>query len=382
MDKQITLILNARFATRPQSGVDRFAGEIGRSLNELSYELGKRVLSFLIALPSKPEKTANNDLTTMIGDHGGIQRGRLSGQAWEQFELPFVDKKAWLFNPCNVGPAIRRRQILMIHDAQIFSVPQSYSRTFRAWYKRILPLIARRAEIVTTVSEYSKTQLEHFGVIPPGKAHVIPNGVDHISRIRSDQDTLSCHNLKKGGYFLFIGNFAFHKNLAMLVDAATARPPGEPELVIAGIGNSKIFSEAKISHGSGVRVLGRVSDGQLKALYENALALTFPSLTEGFGLPPLEAMLCGCPVIASNAGAIPEVCGDAAIYVDPNKTEQWTAAMIQIAKDDTLRNRLGEKGFLQAKHFTWRRSAIQFLTIIAQNSKNFSLTNALNFLRP
>lgn len=380
MDKQINIILNARFSTRPQSGVDRFAGEIGRSLNELSYELGENVLSFLIALPSIPGKTVNNDLITMIGDLGKIKRGWLFGQAWEQFELPFVDKKAWLFNPCNVGPAIRRRQILMIHDAQIFSVPQSYSRTFRFWYKKILPRIARRAEIVTTVSEYSKKQLEHFGVIQQGKAHVISNGVDHISRIHADQGTLFCHNLKKRGYFLFIGNFAFHKNLAMLVNAAAARPAGEPELVIAGIGNSKIFSEAKISRGSGVRVLGRVSDCQLKALYENALALTFPSITEGFGLPPLEAMLCGCPVIASNAGAIPEVCGDAAIYVDPNKTEEWTAAMIEIAKNDILRNRYKEKGFLQAKHYTWRRSAIKLLSIIAQYSKNYSLINALNFV--
>ena len=376
----LTLIFNARFATRHQSGVDRVAGEIGRSLYELSHELGKSVLYFLIALPSKPEIIVNNDLITMIGVHGRIQRGRLSGQAWEQLELPFVDKDAWLFNPCNVGPVLRRRQILMIHDAQIFSVPQSYSRTFRAWYRRILPRIARRAEIVITVSEYSKTQLEHFGVVPLGKAHVIHNGVDHILRIRADQNTLSRNNLKKRGYFLYIGNLALHKNLAMLVDAANARPPGEPELVIAGSGNSKIFSEAKIFPGPGVRVLGRVSDRQLKALYENALALTFPSLTEGFGLPPLEAMLCGCPVIATNAGATPEVCGDAAIYLDPNNAEQWTAVMIQLANDDTLRNGFREKGFLQARYYTWRRSTMKLLNIIAKKSENLSLMNALNLL--
>ena len=166
----------------------------------------------------------------------------------------------------------------------------------------------------------------------------------------------------------------------MLVDASTARPPGEPELVIAGGGNSKIFSEAKISPGHGVRALGRVSDSQLKSLYENALALTFPSLTEGFGLPPLEAMLCGCPVIATNAGATPEVCGNAAIYVDPKNAEQWTAVMIQLANDDTMRNALREKGFIQAKLYTWRRSAMQLLTIVAQISENLSLMNTLNLL--
>jgi glycosyltransferase involved in cell wall biosynthesis len=349
-------------------------------LYELSHELGKNVLTFLIALPSKPQKIVNNDFIKKIGSLGGVQRGRLSGHSWEQLELPFVDKDAWLFNPCNLGPVIRRRQILMIHDAQTFSFPQSYSRTFRNWYRRILPRIARRAEIVITVSEYSKKQLEHFGVVPPGKTHVIPNGVDHIARIRADQNTLSCHNLKKRGYFLFIGNLALHKNLAMLIKAATARPPGEPQLVIAGSGNSKIYSEAKISLGHGVRLLGRVPDSQLKALYENALALTFPSLTEGFGLPPLEAMLCGCPVIATNAGATPEVCGDAAIYVDPHKPEQWAAVMIQLANDDTMQNIYREKGFLQAKHYTWRRSALQLLTIIAQTSVNLSLMNALNTL--
>ena len=376
----LALLLNARFATRPQTGVDRVASEMGRALYNLSCELGKNVIDFSLALPYKPKTQFENELIALIGDSKRIHRGQLSGQTWEQLELPFVAKDAWLLSPCNVGPFTRRRQILMIHDAQIFSVPQSYSRTFRTWYRRILPCIARRAEIVITVSEYSKTQLEHFGVVPFGKAHVIHNGVDHISRIRADQNTLSRNNLKKRGYFLFIGNLALHKNLAMLVNAATARPPGEPELVIAGGGNSKIFSEAKIPSGNGVRVLGRVSDSQLKALYENALALTFPSLSEGFGLPPLEAMFCGCPVIATNAGATPEVCGDAAIYVGPNNTAQWTAAMIQLAKDDTLRNGFREKGFLQAKHYTWQRSAMQLLTIIAKNSDNLSLIKSLNLL--
>jgi glycosyltransferase involved in cell wall biosynthesis len=244
----------------------------------------------------------------------------------------------------------------------------------------ILPCIARQSEIVITVSEFSKTQLEKFGVIPRDKAYVIHNGVDHISRIRADHSTLSIHNLKKRGYFLFVGGLALHKNLMMLLDAATARPPGEPELVIVGIKNSKIISDSKICPSSGVRVLGRVSDSQLKALYENALALTFPSLTEGFGLPPLEAMLCGCPVIASNAGAIKEVCGDAALYEDPNNTKKWTERMIQIANRQSVRSKFRKKGLIQAMQFTWRRSALQLLTILAQKANDFSLINELKLM--
>jgi glycosyltransferase involved in cell wall biosynthesis len=214
------------------------------------------------------------------------------------------------------------------------------------------------------VSDYSKRQLERFEVIPPGKAQVIHNGADHIHRVRSDPTTLKRYNLSKHGYLLAIGNLAPHKNLAMLIEAAAARDPGSPELIIAGGAKPHVFADAGIIEKPNTRLIGRVADTELKCLYENALALAFPSRSEGFGLPPLEAMNCGCPVIASPAGAIKEVCGDAAIYAAPEDPREWSTALAAIAQDKTLRERLSTLGRHRAARFTWAAAAEAYLELI------------------
>jgi glycosyltransferase involved in cell wall biosynthesis len=136
------------------------------------------------------------------------------------------------------------------------------------------------------------------------------------------------------------------------------------ELVIAG-GGAAIFSGGASKPGGGARYLGRVSDQELKSLYQNALALAFPSLTEGFGLPPVEAMQCGCPVLASTGGAIPEVCGDAVMYIAPDDQAGWTEAMERIEADQTLRARLSHAGRRRAALFTWERAARALLASLA-----------------
>ena len=139
-------------------------------------------------------------------------------------------------------------------------------------------------------------------------------------------------------------------------------PAGQPPLVIAGGGNSRVFADAGLEPPPGVRLLGRVSDGELRTLYTHAAAFVFPSLTEGFGLPPLEAMLCGCPTVVSCAGAIPEVCGDASLYVDPTDEAGWTRAMIDVvARGDAARQAAVEAGRRRAAPFTWARAARQLV---------------------
>ncbi|PHY22899.1 hypothetical protein CSW59_00490 [Caulobacter sp. BP25] len=143
----------------------------------------------------------------------------------------------------------------------------------------------------------------------------------------------------------------------MLMRAAADRPAGAPPLIVAGGGNSRVFADAGLSPPPGVRLIGRVSDEELRSLYTNAIAFVFPSLTEGFGLPPLEAMLCDCPAIVSSAAAIPEVCGEAALYVDPQDQAAWTRAMIDIAQSADRREALIVAGRERAGQFTWDRSA-------------------------
>jgi len=359
-----SILFNGRFTTRPASGVDRVAGELFRALRSLMQERGNLAASLSIALPASmglhPEAALDlPDLETIP-----TRRGHLRGQIWEQLELPLVDRASWLLSPCNLGPVTRRKQLLVIHDAQPLVVPEAYSAPFRMLYAVLQPRIARRAAIVVTVSDHSRKQLEKFGVVSAGRTHVIHNGADHILRIREDPATLGKYGLIPQGYILAIGSVAPHKNLAMLVHAAAARRSGTPTLVIAGGGQPRVFADAGISGQTDCRIIGRVADAELKALYRNAVALAFPSRAEGFGLPPLEAMHCGCPVVASTAGAVTEVCGSAALYAEPNDPGAWRLALEQIASDKALRAGLIASGLERAKRFTWRAAADNYAALM------------------
>ena len=364
------IVLNGRFLIRPPSGVERVAHQIAAELSSIARQLSD-VLAFEIALPS-----AASDLNPPF-EVSAIHVGKRNGHAFEQFELSRLSRNGWLYNPCNSGPMFHRRQLVTIHDAQIYSVPQAYSKAFVAWYRLMLPMLGRNARLVTTVSDFSRAELEEYGVSPPHRIAVVPNGADHIDAIAPDPQALHKFGLGGQPYILAIGSLSPHKNLGMLTAAAITRPPEAPMLVVAGGGNAAVFAQAGLTESSGVRMLGRVTDGDLKALYANALALAFPSLTEGFGLPPLEAMRCGCPIIASTGGAIPETCGDAALYVDPHDAAGWADAMIRMQADDAMRCALIEKGRTRASSFTWRRAALEICALIATADQNLTLIERL-----
>ncbi len=347
----IPLMVNARFTTRPLTGVDRVAAETIRALARIA------PTNLVGAIP-------NADPITPI-DGMKLVRGRLKGHAWEQLELPRAVGGRWLYSPCNTGPVLIGRQIVVIHDAQFITIGHTYSRAFRTWYRALLPALARRARIVVTVSDFSRRELESYGIVPHGKAKVIHNGADHILRVPQDDQVLAKHALTPGGYILAIAHLAPHKNLATLIRAASKRGPGAMPLVVAGgVGNAKVFADGTPLQAEGVRMIGRVTDAELRALYANASALAFPSRTEGFGLPPVEAMLCGCPVIASTGGALPEVCGSAALLLSPDDEQGWTDVMLRIAADDALRAELSDAGRRHAARFTWDRAASQLVQIV------------------
>lgn len=356
------LAVNARFLTRPASGVDRVAiellvalagrADIGR-IRLLHPQADRLHLGWLETLD--PALHARFELVPV---------GRRGGHLWEQLELPRACGDDLLLSLCSTGPVARGRQAVMIHDAQVWDAPQSYSSAFRLAYRLLLPVLARRAHHVLTVSEHSRGRLEALGVVPKGKTRVVPNGADHILRIAPDPGALARHGLTAGSYLLAIGSLAPHKNLKLLLEAAAARGGAAPELIIVGGMNGKVFADAGLKAGPGTRLVGRVDDAELRALYEGAMALVFPSLTEGFGLPPVEAMLCGCPVIATTGGAVPEVCGGAALYVAPDDGAGWTAAMERVAGDPGLRSDLSARGLAQAARFTWARAAETLMAAI------------------
>jgi glycosyltransferase involved in cell wall biosynthesis len=303
--------------------------------------------------------------------------GRLSGHAWEQFELPFTYPDRWLLNLCNTAPVFRRRQAVLIHDAQVALHPDSYSWAFRSWYKVMIRMVSWRADLVFTVSEFSKAALEQHGLVPVGKLIVVRNGIDHMARITADRSAVARLGFGDSPYILALGSLAPHKNLAMLLDAFVAAELPAVDLVVAGGGNSRVFQRADLPQATNIRYAGRVSDAELKALYEGALAFAFPSLSEGFGLPPLEAMSMGCPVVATTGGAVPEVCGDAAIYADPLDPRAWRDALRTIVTDGDLRADLGRRATARAGLFLWRDAAVQMLDALAEQDGDIALRSHL-----
>ena len=224
--------------------------------------------------------------------------------------------------------------------------------------------------MVSTVSKFSLRQLERFGALPKGKGHIIPNGCDHFERVVANCESLCRWNLHKTPFFLVIGSLSPHKNLKIVLEANKKRRGLDKiPLVVAGERRSRVFSAEDLPDADGVIFLGRVTDEELKALYQSATALLFPSIVEGFGLPPLEAMRCGCPVIASTADAVAEVCSDAAIYADPAKVEDWVKAMDALSTDKKLRQELIAKGRVRATRYTWRSTATRVLELMRSGER-------------
>ncbi|MEA2421774.1 MAG: hypothetical protein QOF55_873 [Thermoleophilaceae bacterium] len=256
---------------------------------------------------------------------------RPAGHLGEQAYLPLV-RADLIYSPANLAPITSKRNVVVIHDAAALRHPEWYSRPYVAWQRIVLPRIAKRARLVITVSEFSRAEIaDVLGV----DAHVIPNGVDE--RFRPAED--------KGDYALVVGTRIARKNLAGLDATARALAAGGIELLAAGSGRGYMREEATT-----IRQLGYVPDAELPGLYARARVLLMPSVYEGFGLPVLEAMASGTPVVAANRAALPETCGDAALVVEP---EDFAEAALRAIDDE----RLVTAGLARAARFTWERAA-------------------------
>ncbi|KPF78551.1 hypothetical protein IP88_03400 [alpha proteobacterium AAP81b] len=345
-------IINGKFLRAPMTGVHRVAAELARGLARLQAARDPAVagMAFEVWHPHDAREPASLGLPTRL-------LAPLTHIPWEQLTLPLRKGDATLVNLCNIGPALAADAVTMIHDIQVHQTPDSYSRAFRLWYHAIQPAFARRHRRILTVSHFSAAEIARVGLVPRDRITVIHNGADHVLAEPADPAVVARLGLAPQGFVVALASTQAHKNIGVLL-RAFARPElaGLRLALIGGTGR-EAFVAAGLVPPANVVFTGRVSDAELRALYEGALCLAFPSTTEGFGLPPLEAMTLGCPAIIAPCGALPEVCGDAALAVAPDDVAGWAAAIASLADDPARRAALVARGRAQAARFTWEAAA-------------------------
>jgi glycosyltransferase involved in cell wall biosynthesis len=356
---QQRLSINGRFITQNLTGVERYAREIVSALDKLLQDERwvKHVAATLI-VPSAG--------THQLDLHAINVRpipSRLGGGAiWTQCVLPFFSRGV-LLSLCNIGPVLSSNHILCIHDANAYVVPESYSPAFRLYYQSILPILAKRVARLVTVSNFSAKMLDEFKLCPLDKITIIPNGHEHVDRWCPDRSIYASNPSGRRPYVFVLGSRALHKNVQILFDIAGELDALGLDLLVAGAPH-RSFSSVKQPVAPNVRMLGFVTDDDLAALYRNAFCFAFPSLTEGFGLPALEAMALACPVIASSCASMPEVCGNAALYADPKSPRAWLDQITRLRADQDLAATMRAGGLRQAARFSWTQSAQLYLDVI------------------
>jgi glycosyltransferase involved in cell wall biosynthesis len=307
-------IINGKFLSQRMTGVQRFAYELVSALDgQLTTNDGVS-----LAVPSSVSETQIPNLHAIavarVGSHHGVR--------WEQCDFPSYchAQHAIPVNLCNAAP-LRNPGIVCIHDVKVKRFPEYFTWKFRLWYDLLFSRIARKAVLVLTVSEFSKKEIEATLHIPERKIVVVPNAWQHLEHIVPSDDVLSRYHVLDKGFFFMLGSLDPNKNLAWLVKEAQRNP--QETFLVSGSIDRKVFakSAAMASLPSNVTFLGYASDEDVKGLMTHCKALVFPSFYEGFGVPPLEALRVGSPIIVSDIPVLREIYHEAAIYIDPHRTD-------------------------------------------------------------
>ena len=304
---------------------------------------------------SKALEKADHTITTVIPKY----RNRYYQQIWEHTLLPFYARKYdILYCPSNIAPLYlpkKTKLAITLHDLAFIDFPKQYSSIFQKYYAFLVPINIRRADYVLTISSFSKKRIIKEYPWVKDKISVIHHGISsHF--VPSNQP--------KSEYVLYVGTMNRIKNFQVLLEIFLTSEFKNIDLKMI-LPNAASFSNAEhintliqnAKASANIDIIDQVNQDELKTYYQNAKLFVFPSFHESFGFPPLEAMACGTPVIVSNVTALPEVCGDAALYVDPNSKEDIAEKIQLLFSDISLQKEYIAKGLAHVKIYTWKDTA-------------------------
>jgi len=258
------------------------------------------------------------------------------------------------------------RQLPVIHDLNFFHHPKDVRPLTSRYYNRFFPRYAQEANRIATVSQYSKSDIARSYQIDPSRIDVVYNGINEGFRPldAAAQGKVRARYTQGKPYFLFVGSLSPRKNLVRLVqafDRFKAQSHSDHKLLVAGAhfwGGAELKQAVEGSaHRHDIVFTGRLAQDELEQITASAFALAYVPYFEGFGIPLVEAMQCEVPILSSNTTCMPEIAGEAALYIDPYSVEDMSQGLLKLAGDEHLRTQLVEKGKLRKQHFSWDKSA-------------------------
>lgn len=358
----MNIAIDARMIT--YTGIGRYIQHLIKNLSSLDKN---NIFSVLLDSDSN-EMNADNIRKSILKRKINIYS--LREQLFLPIEMARMKPDLMHYPSFNMPLVNSRPAVVTIHDLIYYLSPEACPNSAaRLYAKFMFNAVSRTAKRIITDSEHTKKDIvEHLGV-RPGKITVIYPGVDDFYRpLGGDHPQVRRKYKIEGEYIFYVGNHGTNKNLIRLVQAfSISKKRGSLKLVIAGKIDPRrkelYETPSKLNIDDRVSFIGRVADEDLPALYSMASLFVFPSTYEGFGLPPLEAMACGTPVVSSNASSLPEVIGDAAVSVDPFDVEAMAHGIDKVLSSETFKGELREKGLERARLFNWMDTARQTLEV-------------------
>jgi glycosyltransferase involved in cell wall biosynthesis len=363
--KKITgnkVYVNGRFLCNKIDGISRFSIEICKQLKRLN-------LDFIIIIPSWLEYENHENFNM-------VKFGKLKSHLWEQLDLPrFLYSKGspLLINFSGLGPLFYRNQIITIHDLSFYVNKTWFSKSFTLFYSFCTPIVSKNAKKILTVSNFSKQQINEYLNITEDKIEVVYNAVSSslISGYKTENVNPYIQNILDSKYILAVSSLDSRKNQQRLIDAFINLKLDDYRLILVGKSLNHFNVELDVKS-QNIIFTGHVSDFELIELYKNCIVFVYPSLYEGFGIPPLEAMRNKCPVIVSDIPSLKEVCSDSAYYINPYSTSDISNGLKAVLNDLDLRKELSIKGHQRSELFKWEDSGEKVYQIIKTiNRSNF-----------